>query len=131
MRLPIWRERSPEEANHFNPAYCGALIYEFVHSYTRAKSGPPSFCLPFCAMPVALHPDTRDRLPRSIITSLYPWLERNPDVLVGYDTRAQNLGPVDEVDSQGGRSVIQDWLLGGGLGSRVDDGRGVGVFPAL
>ena len=45
--------------------------------------------------------------------------------------RRENIGPVDEVDSQGGRSVIQDWLLGGGLGSRVDDGRGVGVFPAL
>ncbi|MBB4212185.1 hypothetical protein EV659_108159, partial [Rhodothalassium salexigens DSM 2132] len=37
-------------------------------------------------------------------------------------TDGEWLGPVDEVDSQGGRSVIQDWLLGGGLGSRVDDG---------
>jgi CRISP-associated protein Cas1 len=41
------------------------------------------------------------------------------------------LGPVDEVDSQPARSVIQDWFLGGGLGSRFDDGRGVGVFRAL
>ncbi len=43
----------------------------------------------------------------------------------------ETLGPVDEVDSQPARSVIQDWLLGGGLGSRFDDGRGVGVLCAF
>jgi hypothetical protein len=41
------------------------------------------------------------------------------------------LGPVDEVDSHTVRSVIQDCFLGGGLGSRTDVGRGMGVFQAV
>lgn len=93
MSLPVWRERSPEEAHHFNPAFCGALIYEFVRSFAKAKTATPSFALPFCALPIALHPATRDRLPRSTRTALYPWLEQNPDVLVGYADRVRNLTP--------------------------------------
>lgn len=93
MTLPAWQDRSPEEAHHFNPAFCGALVYEFVRSYTRTKSKPPSLALPFCALPICLHPSTRERLPRSTITGLYAWLEQNPDVLVGFADRAINLAP--------------------------------------
>lgn len=93
MSLLVWRERSPEEAHHFNPAYCGSLVYEFVRSYTRAKEHPPLFALIFCAMPIALHPDTRDRLPSRTSTGLYPWIENNPEALVGFADRAKNLTP--------------------------------------
>ena len=88
MSMLVWHERSPEEAHHFNPAYCGALVYEFVRSYTNAKEHPPLFPLVFCAMPIALHPDTRDRLPSRTIPGLYPWIENNPEALVGFADRA-------------------------------------------
>ena len=94
MILNPWRERwASEEANHFNPAYCGVLIYEFVRAYERAKKEPGSFALLFCALPIALHPATRNRLPTSIATGLFPWLESNPDVRVGFADRAYNLTP--------------------------------------
>lgn len=41
------------------------------------------------------------------------------------------IGPVDKRDSRTVRSVIQDCFLGGGLGSRSDVGRGMGVFQAV
>lgn len=94
MSLRPWEERwASEEANHFNPAFCGVLIYEFARAYTRAKGGPASFALLFCALPIALHPATRDRLPRTIATALLPWLEDNRDVRVGFGERARNLSP--------------------------------------
>ena len=95
MSLRPWQERwASEEANHFNPAYCGALIFEFVRAYHSARKVPPSFALLFCALPIALHPATRARLPRTIRTQLFPWLEDNRDVRVGFADRARNLTPM-------------------------------------
>ena len=94
MSLNSWGDRwAPEEANHFNPAYCGVLIYEFVRAYERARKVPASFALVFCALPIALHPATRNRLPSSTVTGLLPWLEENRDVRVGFADRARNLSP--------------------------------------
>lgn len=94
MSLPPWHERwTLGEANHFNPAYCGVLVYEFVRSYENAQKSPPSFALPFCALPAVLHPATRARLPSSTITRLFTWLENNRDVRVGFSDRACNLCP--------------------------------------
>lgn len=94
MNPKPWRTGTPsEEANHLNPAYCGALIYEFVKAYQIAKKAPAPFALLFCALPIALHRDTRNRLPRSIVTRLLPWLEENRDVRVGFADRARSLTP--------------------------------------
>ena len=94
MNLRPWPERwASEEANHFNPAYCGALIFEFVRAYHNARKVPPSFALLFCALPIALHPATRSRLPRTTATRLFPWLEDNRDVRVGFADRARDLAP--------------------------------------
>ena len=94
MSLKPWLDRwAVAEANHFNPAYCGALIYEFVRSYEKAKGAAAPFALVFCALPIALHPATRDRLPRSIVTRLFPWLQKNRDIRVGFADRARNLTP--------------------------------------
>ena len=94
MSLNPWSDRwAVEEANHFNPAYCGVLIYEFVRAYEKARKVPVSFALVFCALPIALHTATRRRLPRSTITGLLPWLEENRDVRVGFADRAINLSP--------------------------------------
>ena len=72
MSLNPWGDRwAPEEANHFNPAYCGVLIYEFVRTYEKARKVPASFALVFCALPIALHPATRSRLPRSTTSQDY------------------------------------------------------------
>ena len=94
MILDSWHGyKTVEESNLFNPAYCGALIYEFVRAYQNAKGSPVPFALVFCALPITLHPATRDRLPKSTRTILFHWLENNPDLLVGFSDRVRNLVP--------------------------------------
>jgi len=92
--LLSWEQRPPEEAHLFNPAFCGALTYEFAKSYIKASgSDGVNFALVFCALPITLHLDTREKLPSSIRTSLHTWLQRHPEVRVGYSKRTEDLVP--------------------------------------
>lgn len=93
MTLPAWFDRTQEEAHHFNPAFIGALTFEFVKAYERAKTAPAAFPLPFCALTFSLHSDSRIVLPNTTRTGLYSWIERTPEALVGYSERARNLAP--------------------------------------
>lgn len=90
-----WVRRAPEEAHLFNPAFCGALVFEFVKSYTQA-AGQPGVDLPqvFCALPISLHRETRQNLPSTTRTSVYTWLQRFPAAQVGYAERASDLAPI-------------------------------------
>ena len=91
--LMPWDERI-QEAYLFNPAFCGSLTYEFVKSFTKATSRSGIYLpLVFCALPVSLHLETRQKLPLSTVTSVYTWLQRHQDVLVGFAKRAQSLAP--------------------------------------
>lgn len=94
MTRLAWSKRPPEEAHLFNPAFCGLLASEFVRAFFVAgerKAVPVP--LVFCSMPLILHADTRARLPHTTTTSLYTWLERHPDALVGFPKRAGYLVP--------------------------------------
>ena len=93
MQLPVWSDRVPEKANNLNPAFCGALVCQFVHAYTKQNGSEAPFPLIFCALPLALHSKNRDRLPRTIRTSLFSWVEANPDVRIGFAERAKSLAP--------------------------------------
>ena len=88
-----WQLRAQEEAYLFNPAFCGALTFEFVKAYTSAKTDAAAFPLVFCALPLALHPATRDALPGTTANSLYTWIEDNPAALIGYPERTRLLVP--------------------------------------
>lgn len=93
MILARWEARVPEEGTLFNPAFCGALIVEFVKQYTTAKGEACPFALPFCALAISLHAKIRAALPGSTVTSLYTWRERNSEALIGYADRARSLRP--------------------------------------
>ncbi|WP_306028839.1 three component ABC system middle component [Stappia sp. MMSF_3263] len=89
-----WEGRPREEAHLFNPAFCAAMLHEFVKEYQKAKGQAAPYALLFCALSIALHSKTRRALPGSTVTSLYSWRERNPEVLVGFAERARLLRPV-------------------------------------
>ena len=93
MILPPWIERTQEEAYHFNPAFVGALSFEFIKAYENAKRAPAPFPLVFCALPLSLYPDSRMRLPNTTRTRLLSWIEKTPEALVGFSGRAHNLVP--------------------------------------
>lgn len=91
--LKHWKKRPPEEANLFNPAFVGALIYEFTKPYEKQHAdGAPITFLPL-ALAVVLHKPTRLRLPGSTVSSLFEWIQKNEDVLIGLAQRARGLTP--------------------------------------
>ncbi|MBB4428519.1 hypothetical protein GGD66_007109 [Bradyrhizobium sp. CIR48] len=94
MSLQPWEERPREEAHLFNPAFCAAVLHEFVKEYQKSRGQAVPYVLLFCMLPIALHGKTRRALPGSTLTSLYSWRERNPEVLVGFAQRARSLRPI-------------------------------------
>lgn len=92
-QIEAWDSRPTEEAFLFNPAFIGALIFEFVKAYQKERlDGTPLTFLPL-SLSIILFQGSRERLPMSTITSLYEWVQRNEDLLVGFSTRTTNLVP--------------------------------------
>ena len=93
MMLEPWEQRPAEEANLFNPAFIGSLIFEFSKAFQKGKpEGVPMTYLPI-ALAVSLHRNTRLRLPSSTVTALYEWVQDNEDVLIGLNERINGLVP--------------------------------------
>ena len=91
--LEAWEQRPSEEANLFNPAFIGSLVYEFAKEFQKSKSeGVPLTYVPI-AFAISLHRQSRDRLPSSTVTSLYEWVQDNEDILIGLNERIGGLVP--------------------------------------
>lgn len=93
MRLDSWTRRPIEEANLFGPAFLCALTYEFLKEFTKDHDEGASLFLVVIAMGTSLHRSTRERLPYSTLTPLYAWVQDNEDLLIGFSSRANNIGP--------------------------------------
>lgn len=86
-----WDKRAPEIANLLNPSFCAIILYAAIAEYQKkAKDGIP-FPLVYLILPVVLHKSTRYRITSK--TNMIVWLQRNPDVLVGFPERAKSLVP--------------------------------------
>lgn len=81
--------RPRDEANLFNPAFCGLLIHEAISGYTSHTGAGMPFALTFCVLPMTLHKSTREALPRRLTfgNGLSAWLEANPTAKIGFDKR--------------------------------------------
>jgi hypothetical protein len=89
-----WSNRVVEEANLFNPAFCGVLIAQMSDDYAKKAHHPMPFPLAFLSLPIVLHRATRQALPGSTVTSLLPWIQDHPEQLVDFATRVQRLRDV-------------------------------------
>jgi ABC-three component (ABC-3C) system Middle Component 3 len=86
-----WPDRVIEEANLFNPAFCGTLLVKAAEEFSRKADRPFPFALAFLVLPIVLHRGTREALPGSTITSLLAWLQDNRQHLVDFPTRVKRL----------------------------------------
>ncbi len=92
--LPAWASRPLEEANLFNPAFCSALSFEFVRTYTKERpDGAPLPLLPL-VFSIVLHSATRKKLPGTTLTALYEWIQRNNHCLIGLPDRTTSVVPL-------------------------------------
>jgi len=89
-----WEERPVEIANLFNPAFCGEILRRCISSYQQTNSLSLPYPLLFLVLPIILHRDTRERIsPRQKLT-LHAWLQRHPDLRIGFAERASELIPI-------------------------------------
>ena len=127
MPLDAWEWRPAEEANLFNPAFVGSLIYEFAKEFQRGKPhGVPLTYVPL-ALAIALHRPTRDRLPSSTVTSLYEWVQDNEDLLIGLHERVTGLLPYVR---EAIRFAMQQRTIQFGEGHFIQVGEATAHFPA-
>jgi hypothetical protein len=89
--MQAWSHRVIEEANLFNPAFCGALITQMSYDYAKKKDRGMPYSLAFLSLPIVLHRKTREALPHSTVTALLPWVQDNREQLVDFATRVRSL----------------------------------------
>lgn len=89
--MDAWNKRVPEIAYLLNPAFCSTAIYHVILEYQKkVKRGFP-FTLVYLILPIVLHKSTRERITSR--TNMVVWIQKYPDVLIGFPGRAKSLVP--------------------------------------
>ena len=109
-----WSRQTAEERSLLNPSFCGRLLWHASSAYENASQAPLPFDLAFLVLPVVLHRETRQSLPKTAKTSLAVWLDENPLSRSRVGDRARTLAP-----------FTKDALMFGGVHEllRLKDGR--------
>jgi hypothetical protein len=69
--------RPPEERALLNPAFCSCLLWQAATGYENVANTPLPLDIAFLVLPIVLHRQTRESLPKTTTTALAVWLERN------------------------------------------------------
>lgn len=85
------RGRAPEAMALFNTVLTSELIVNAC--WAKAQQGLTGLSWPaaFLILPLTLHPETRDSLPRDRRMTLARWAVRNPDLLADMEYRVANM----------------------------------------
>lgn len=82
--MTAWQERTIEQRNLLNPAFCAIAVWHLARGYRTESTvlGTDSAALPlelaFVGTSLVLRGQTRDQLPRTITTSLATWVHDHP-----------------------------------------------------
>ena len=91
--IPKWEDRPIVVANLLNPAFCGEILRIAIKAYQKETGKGLPFALSFLILPILLHEDTRGRLPSSVGTKFFQWLEENAIVKLFIGKRIKDLVP--------------------------------------
>lgn len=91
--MSTWRERVPEERALLVPSFSALLLWQAAVGYeAEANIGLP-FDAAFLVLPIVLHRDTRESLPKTVATSLAVWLDQYPLIRARTADRARVIVP--------------------------------------
>ncbi len=76
--MKSWITRPPEERALLNPGFCSCLLWQAASGYQAAGQAPLPFDIAFLVLPIVLHRQTRESLPRATRTSLAVWINEHP-----------------------------------------------------
>lgn len=91
--MTAWTSRSPEERALLNPSYFSVILWHAATGHRTEANASLPFDTAFLVLPLVLHRETRDALPKSVVTSLPVWLDENPLVRARLAERARALVP--------------------------------------
>lgn len=91
--IKAWNQRNPIVANLLNPAFCGEVIRRTADTYNKATNTNFPFAFIFIVLPIILHKDTRDRMPKTTRSYLFAWVEDNEDLFYNFSIRARQMVP--------------------------------------
>jgi len=86
-----WTERNTIVANLFNPAFCGEIIRATAKEYNKHTNTKFPYAFTFIVLPIVLHNDTRERMPRSVRTYFFVWVEQNDDLFFDFAKRTRSM----------------------------------------
>lgn len=88
-----WKNRSPEERALLNPCFFSLLFWHAATGHMTAGGVGLPFSTAFLVLPIVLHRETRESLPKAVTTSLPVWLNENQLVRARLAERARSLVP--------------------------------------
>lgn len=89
----LWTNRAPEERALLNPAFSSLLIWHAATGHAAEGGIALPFVSSFLVLPIVLHRDTRESLPKVVTTSLPVWIDDNPILRERLAERARTLVP--------------------------------------
>lgn len=89
--MTVWTERSREEANLLNPAFCCLGLAAAASGYQSVANQGIPLSLAYMILPLTLHKATREALPRNRRTSLPMWIQDNASARVLFHERLISL----------------------------------------
>jgi hypothetical protein len=94
--MTAWSARASEERSLLNPSFGATLLWYAAFGHQKESSAPDaglSFEAAFLILPMVLHREMRESLPRSVATSLAVWTDNIPLARSQVATRAHLLVP--------------------------------------
>ncbi len=91
--MKTWIERTREEAHLLNPPFCCITLTSACAGFTELSGQPLPFALAFMVLPIVLHKNTRESLPRTTRTSVPAWLQEHAEARIGFHKRLMALKP--------------------------------------
>ena len=86
-----WTGRNTIVANLFNPAFCGEIIRACAKEYNKHTNSKFPYAYAFIILPIVLHEATRERMPRSVRTYFFVWVEKNDDLFFDFSKRTRSM----------------------------------------
>lgn len=90
--MDSWICRPIEVANLLNPAFCGEILYHTISGYHATSQRNFPYVFSFLTLPIILHSNTREKIPPK--KDMYSWLQENPELKIGFSSRAKSLIPI-------------------------------------